>query len=159
MAAATSWMASLPAAHNKTTTISWDLFDVAMGGAGSTKDLAAPAFPIDWWVLAEMTVAIFILNWGVRLVLVGPLARQVLQWTTGDSHKIHKRGAKLAQSVMEILFYGTFFVVGSLVLVDQPWLWPSKMWWKGCSSSGKNCSRKDLGVLGKKKSPRKIIGL
>jgi len=96
---------------------------------------------------AVFTAVLFALNWGVRLLLVEPSARYILQPATQfrsanpetlsaemKAHIEKKRNAKVqkfAQTAMEQIFYGIFTVFGAIVVSQQEWAWPSVNWWHG----------------------------
>ena len=136
-------MDTLISTHQRTASLLSDMLTSVFGGDASKLPHAEPSFPEDWYVMAYMVLLCLAANWGLRLLFVEPFARLALLSTTGDNAFIHKRSAKMAQSVMEIIFYGSFFVVGLLILIDQPWLWPSSEWWSasgGAENQGNNLS-------------------
>lgn len=82
---------------------------------------------VDLLVCLIYTVGLLVLNWGLRLVVIDNVAWKVLSKTTP------KKVEKFTQSVMEIIFYGVFSVIGLIIVPNQPWAWPSALWWKGYS--------------------------
>eukprot|EP00439_Symbiodinium_sp_Y106_P053402 s4713_g7.t1 len=96
-----------------------------------------PELPRDVQVLVFFVLAIFIMNWSVRIVLVEPLARLVVG-VRGDVL------VKFSQSVLEALIYGTFSLIGISIVPAQPWSWPSANWWRGFDSGEHLVMRSDL---------------
>mmetsp|Transcript_37310 Transcript_37310/g.106573 ORF Transcript_37310/g.106573 Transcript_37310/m.106573 type:complete len:657 (+) Transcript_37310:44-2014(+) len=99
--------------------------------------LAPPDVRRDRPVFAMFATAFFIFNWTVRLLLVEPLVRCALRLRRDQL-------AKFTQSVMEIIFYGGFTVLGLLVVPTQEWVWPSAKWWLGFADGGHELMRSDL---------------
>jgi len=79
----------------------------------------------------------FIFNWVLRLFFVQPF----LHLSLGLSGKGNQ---KMAQSFMEVVFYGGFTVLGLLVVPQQEWIWPSSRWWIGFTEGGHEVMRSDL---------------
>lgn len=96
-----------------------------------------PSFPRDALVLCAFTLAFFIINWGLRLLLVQPFAKHVVKLKGSQA-------VKFAQSVMEAIFYGFFAYMGLMVVPSQEWLWPSAQWWIGFAEGGHEVMRADL---------------
>jgi hypothetical protein len=44
--------------------------------------------------------------------------------------KFEMKVQKFAQTTMEQLFYGSFTYFGLIMVLNQPWAWPSALWWK-----------------------------
>ena len=78
----------------------------------------------DFLVFLLMSLGLFIINWGLRLAVVEPMAAFFL-----GKRSSRAKVQKFAQSSLEMLFYGAFTVFGSLVVPNQEWFWPSKHWW------------------------------
>ncbi|KAJ9449341.1 LAG1 longevity assurance-like protein 2 [Diplonema papillatum] len=70
----------------------------------------------------------FVLNWGLRAVLIGPVARLLLH--RGDRSAKPASVVKFSQSAMEGFFYGGSTILGCLVFLHQPFCWPSTSWWE-----------------------------
>jgi len=60
-------------------------------------------------------VTFFCLTWGIRLLVIEPLARLLFPKLEGTQLK------KFSQSVMEVLNYGTFSFIGLVVVPSQTW--------------------------------------
>lgn len=109
---------------------------------GTSREVAAlpmgpPDIPRDRRVFSAFAAAIFAFNWGLRLLLVEPFARGA----------VGLRGpqvAKFAQSVLEAVIYGSFAVLGLLVVPSQDFVWPSAKWWMGFAEGGHEIMRVDL---------------
>ena len=99
--------------------------------------VAAPNMEMDRHVFGTFCVAFFIFNWCTRLVLVEPFARMSMRLT-----KVQH--TKLAQSVMEAVFYSSFTYIGFCILPSQDWVWPSSSWWVGFAEGGHEVMRADL---------------
>lgn len=97
----------------------------------------APDVSRDAWVLAVFTIGIFLANWGIRLILVFPVARIFLGMR--DDQLV-----KFARSVMEALIYGSFAAIGIAIVPSQPFSWPSENWWKNFSTGEHLIMRSDL---------------
>eukprot|EP00931_Biecheleriopsis_adriatica_P104216 TRINITY_DN78913_c0_g1_i1.p1 TRINITY_DN78913_c0_g1~~TRINITY_DN78913_c0_g1_i1.p1 ORF type:complete len:358 (-),score=57.11 TRINITY_DN78913_c0_g1_i1:49-1086(-) len=91
----------------------------------------------DVFVLAVFAIVIFLVNWGMRLVLVEPLAKATLGLERGQL-------VKFTQSVLEAIIYGSFSAIGIAIVPSQSWAWPSENWWKGFSSGEHLIMRSDL---------------
>lgn len=105
--------------------------------AAESLPKSGPVIDRDASVLCIFAVMFFVINWGIRLMIVNPFARYV----------VGIQGAaaiKYAQSVMEALFYGTFAYIGFVVVPGQPWSWPSSHWWIGFADGGHEVMRSDL---------------
>lgn len=86
--------------------------------------LADPNYPVDTVIAGIFFFAFFFFNWGVRLIMIEPLIRQ-------SGYMRRAMRVKFAQSIMEMVFYGGFAIVGLRVLCMQVWVWPSANWWLG----------------------------
>lgn len=69
----------------------------------------------------------FVVQWGVRLLVLNPLARCILPKTKNKEMVI----VKFSQSATEFYLYSFFFIAGLQVCLAQDWIWPSKYWWIG----------------------------
>mmetsp|Transcript_40191 Transcript_40191/g.87839 ORF Transcript_40191/g.87839 Transcript_40191/m.87839 type:complete len:648 (-) Transcript_40191:99-2042(-) len=105
--------------------------------------LAAKALPQDrpdldrdLPLFLAMAVGFFVLSWGLRLLIVEPLARA--------AKMKHVHVVKCAQSVTEVLFYGSFSFIGLMVVPSQEWVWPSRLWFDGHSKGEHLLMRTDL---------------
>merc|ERR1712021_137810 len=99
---------------------------------------AKPRAPItegytDLLVFLLLSALVFFLNWGLRKLVVEPLAAKLLGLKSTKKAKVQK----FAQSCMEMVFYGAFTVFGAYVVPGQTWFWPSSAWWSE-HSSGKS---------------------
>jgi len=90
----------------------------------SMSSLAPPSLSKDSPVCLVFALFFFLINWGLRLLLLEPLGTRAL-------HMDRLRTRKFAQSCLEALIYGSFSAVGFRVVLSQPWLWPSVQWWQG----------------------------
>lgn len=109
------------------------------GPAAAVAQLPAgpPDLPRDRCVFSVFALVIFVLNWGVRLILVEPFAKKAVKLKGNQV-------AKFAQSVMEVAIYGGFTILGLLVVPSQEFVWPSWKWWRGFSEGGHDVMRLDL---------------
>jgi len=118
------------------------LGSLATSSRGSARDIAAlptgpPDIPRDRRIFAVFAAAIFVLNWGVRLLLLEPFAKAC----------VGLRGpqvAKFAQSALEAVIYGSFAMLGLFVVPSQDFIWPSFRWWQGFLEGGHQIMRLDL---------------
>eukprot|EP00929_Paragymnodinium_shiwhaense_P073827 TRINITY_DN3771_c0_g1_i2.p1 TRINITY_DN3771_c0_g1~~TRINITY_DN3771_c0_g1_i2.p1 ORF type:complete len:363 (+),score=90.91 TRINITY_DN3771_c0_g1_i2:103-1191(+) len=104
----------------------------------ATLPKGAPEMTRDMNVVAFFTVVFFLMTWGIRMLLVEPFARNALGRMKRSQVK------KFAQSVMEVANYGSFAILGALVVPSQPWVWPSENWWIGFDKGGHEVMRLDL---------------
>jgi len=88
-------------------------------------------------VIAFFVVAIFEVNWALRLLVVEPLTRLFIG---AQGQQL----IKFSQSVLEALVYGIFTIIGIAIVPNQPWAWPSANWWKGFDSGDHLIMRSDL---------------
>lgn len=113
---------------------------VTFTGSESEKQVMPSAMPDvgrDVPVICTLTVAIFLLNWGIRLLLVSPLLMRFLTLELATRRKFE-------QSVMELLIYAAFSIIGLRIVPWQPWAWPSSRWWKGYHEGEHAMMRSDL---------------
>eukprot|EP00927_Polykrikos_kofoidii_P082322 TRINITY_DN8162_c0_g1_i1.p1 TRINITY_DN8162_c0_g1~~TRINITY_DN8162_c0_g1_i1.p1 ORF type:complete len:316 (-),score=32.81 TRINITY_DN8162_c0_g1_i1:73-1020(-) len=84
-----------------------------------------PEYFRDFSVVTIMTISLFVMNWGVRLIFLERVVHAILPSM--------KRGSvvKFVQSVNELAFYGVFSLIGLRIVPSQSWAWPSSMWWQG----------------------------
>lgn len=99
--------------------------------------LGSPEIARDSVIFIVFTFVFFAINWGVRLLIVEPLVKNLLSLKRAPL-------TKFAQSVMEVIFYGGFMIIGLRVVPSQDWVWPSAMWWKGFADGGHELMRPDL---------------
>uniref|UniRef100_A0A7S2JE31 TLC domain-containing protein n=1 Tax=Alexandrium andersonii TaxID=327968 RepID=A0A7S2JE31_9DINO len=109
---------------------------------GSKTEIAAlpmgpPDIPRDRRIFTVFAVTIFMMNWGLRLLVVEPFAR-VCVGLKGP------QVAKFAQSTLEAVMYGGFAILGFWVVPKQDFVWPSEKWWRGFSEGGHEIMRLDL---------------
>ena len=81
------------------------------------------SFDGDSWQLSfvlKSSVSFFALNLAIVELIAKPLA-----WRALGSGVKQAKVDKFAQSFTEILQYGSFFIVGALILADQTWAWVS----------------------------------
>jgi len=90
--------------------------------AAVSLSVSRPSMSRDLAVCAIFSLVFFALTWGLRFITetllcmkLPSLKKSVVQ--------------KFSQSVTEILFYGTFAVIGLIVVPQQDWSWPSASWW------------------------------
>ncbi|GBG28039.1 Ceramide synthase 6 [Hondaea fermentalgiana] len=89
-----------------------------------------PQWNWPWVLFLETLVAQFVINWAIRILLVTPIARAMLRSRARRSEKVLPSTVdKFAQSSMEFFWYGSYFVLGARIILQQPWLWPSRQWW------------------------------
>eukprot|EP00968_Pinguiococcus_pyrenoidosus_P013635 scaffold1237_cov243-Pinguiococcus_pyrenoidosus.AAC.19 len=81
------------------------------------------------WCAVYYTAALLVLNWSLRLAMVQPLLRLAMTAYHGRSPSQVKL-EKMAQSVMEALFYGGSFVVGVAVVSSEPWVFTPQEWFQ-----------------------------
>jgi len=105
--------------------------------AASALSHSTPEIPRDAAVFLVFSVTLFVLNWGMRLLIVEPWARWALRLRRSQL-------AKFAQSVMEVVIYGSFMLIGLRVVPSQEWVWPSAKWWMGFAEGGHEVMRADL---------------
>jgi ceramide synthetase len=94
---------------------------------------------LDVYVFLLFTIMQFLINWGVRMLMVEPIAANILL-----RQNTKKTVDKFGQSAMEALFYGGYTVIGVLLVPRQPWIWPSSNWWMGFAEGKHDLIRADL---------------
>jgi len=97
---------------------------------------SAPDLHRDLAVLAVFSLAFFVFNWGVRL-LMEPLVKKLFGMRAGKANKF-------CQSAMEAIFYGGFAIIGAPIVLSQEWVWPSTRWWSGFAEGEHVAMRADL---------------
>jgi len=100
--------------------------------SSSTPDMSR-----DLQVSLIFAVVFFIYNMGARFFIIEPLSL----WRLGIKDKMKQ---KFGQSTMEMIFYGSFSILGAIVVPGQEWFWPSSLWWKGFADGGHEVMRADL---------------
>jgi len=109
--------------------------------SGSSESIGAlpkakPEQHRDLPVFFVLVVLMLIFNWGARF-MIEPFLQRSLK--LGKAAK-----QKMAQSFMEMLFYGGFTVLGCFVVIGQDFIWPSSKWWIGFADGGHDIMRSDL---------------
>lgn len=98
---------------------------------------ARPNLVRDLPTFAVFATVIFAINWGLRGLVIEPLVRTSL--------KLKRAGVeKFAQSFMEMFLYGSFALLGLLVVPKQEFAWPSELWWRGFPQGEHDLLRSDL---------------
>ena len=89
-----------------------EFIDALRGNGG--QDMTQPNLEnnTDMWIMLYCAVVLLVFNWSLRKFVVEPLGRHLLLKYTRDSDNLKKRTSKLAQSVMELVFYGSFTIIG-----------------------------------------------
>lgn len=115
------------------------LVAVLRGGAPAGVGLpyAEPNASRDVPLFLLYTVALFLLNWGPRMLIVEPLVSRFLKAGTGLK-------TKFAQSAMESLFYTMSMAIGVRIVPSQDFIWPSSQWWEGYETGSHLMMRADL---------------
>jgi len=72
-------------------------------------------------------LACFLIQWGVRILILNPLA----SWALPETKSKRSNTVKFAQAATEFYLYSFFFYSGVRVCYTQSWMWPSKLWWAG----------------------------
>lgn len=109
------------------------------GGSGPSNRKPMVNEGIDVVVFLVFTVALLLINWAVRLLVVAPIAKAILHGPTPSNPSPKQKAAfakklavkvdKFSQTAMEQIFYGAFACFGSVMVLTQEWSWPSKNWW------------------------------
>jgi ceramide synthetase len=113
---------------------------IAKNGGTTSDRVPMVGSGIDVVVFIVFTLGLLAINWGVRFFIVQPFARVILRGPppTGNmtaerqriiEKKIETKVQKFGQTAMEQLFYGSFTYFGMIMVLNQPWAWPSKHWW------------------------------
>ena len=103
---------------------------------GNSVPLPATKYPekVDIGVFGIFVMLCLAFNWGVRLVVVEPVAKVLLHGPPENScsaAKLQIKCQKFAQAFMEMIFYGAFSIFGYILVMSQDWFWPSSKWWDG----------------------------
>lgn len=108
-------------------------------GSGATTRVPMISSGLDVVVFVVFTLGLTLLNWGVRLLVVAPLARVLLHGPKKENlseeadalfqRKLAVKVDKFSQSALEAIFYGAFSCFGAVMVTSQPWVWPSQHWW------------------------------
>lgn len=116
-----------------------NLLHTLLGNSALVKQLplSAPDLPRDCAIFTVLAIAFFALNWGFRLLVVQPLVKSCL--TLKRAMLI-----KYVQSVMEVIIYSGFTIIGLAVVPTQDWVWPSAKWWIGFADGGHELMQPDL---------------
>lgn len=93
---------------------------------------------VDAGIFLIYAAVFFAINWVLRIVVVGPLARVVL--TRPSKGMVQK----FSQSFLEMVFYGSFTAFGLMIVPTQAWVWPSKHWWIDFHSGSHAVMRDDM---------------
>ena len=111
--------------------ISFDAIDSLPALTATTTTTPAPN---DAAIVVTLTFAMLVVNYVIRSIVVMPFLRYSLRGACGD-----KKIVKMTQSVMEIIIYGGFSVIGAFIVWrEQDILWPSLKWWDGYENSSGN---------------------
>jgi len=106
----------------------WELLQTGKDGPASNGNKGAN----DAVVAIIFATGIFAINWLSRLLIAEPVSRRWLLPRERDGKPpTYAKVQKFGQSFIEALFYGLSFAVGYVVVMNQPWVWPSKDWWQG----------------------------
>lgn len=99
---------------------------------------------VDGYVALVFTMALFMANWALRMLVVAPVARVLLQTPKSKRRSLEAQVVKFSQAAMECVFYGGFTALGACIVPAQPWIWPSKLWWIDFQSGSHSLMRDDL---------------
>jgi len=92
-----------------------------------------------WEMFFLLTVYFFLLNWGIRKLIVETLFAMRISPINKIANqkrkqmkkqKMDKVRVKFAQAHMEMLNYSVFTFFGIVVMYSQKWIWPHVEWWK-----------------------------
>lgn len=83
--------------------------------------------PDDYLIVLALAAVIFVLQWAIRFIIIVPMG-SVLLSINPNPKTMAVRKIKFAQSSMEMVIYGIFFVVGCMIVTKQPWCWPADDW-------------------------------
>ena len=99
---------------------------------------------LDGFVFVLFIAAQLALNWALRLIIARPLANFLLATPKRPTRALRRMVVKFSQACLELLVYGSFAVIGAIIVPSQPWFWPSKHWWIGFADGGHEVMRDDL---------------
>jgi len=118
----------------------------ALWKGGPELEASGPNLKVDGYVMLIFCLILFLMNWGVRLLVVTPIAKIALSTpkTKTNSKAFKAKVIRFAQSTMEAIFYGGFTLLGIRIVPSQPWVWPSKHWWINFQSGEHSIMRNDL---------------
>jgi len=110
-------------------------FVASLIGHKPTVEVTAPAgqaaFGWPWMVFFELSLLQFALNWGLRVLVVQPIAKWYMMKVAVRPRRVtYQRVVKFSQATLETFFYSVYFVMGYRVAGSQPWIWPSAKWWE-----------------------------
>eukprot|EP00930_Biecheleria_cincta_P059019 TRINITY_DN44786_c0_g1_i1.p1 TRINITY_DN44786_c0_g1~~TRINITY_DN44786_c0_g1_i1.p1 ORF type:complete len:367 (+),score=54.25 TRINITY_DN44786_c0_g1_i1:70-1170(+) len=90
--------------------------------ASISLTMSRPSATRDFAVCVIFVLVFFVLSWGLRFLMEPMLHTR---------HPTLRKPVvqKFSQSVTEILTYGSFAVLGLVVVPQQEWSWPSASWW------------------------------
>ena len=104
----------------------------------------APLPRLDGFVFVLFIAAQLALNWALRLIIARPLANFLLATPDRPTRAFRRMVVKFSQACLELLVYGSFALIGLVIVPSQPWFWPSKHWWIGFADGGHEVMRDDL---------------
>ena len=104
----------------------------------------APLPQLDGFVFVLFIAAQLALNWALRLIIARPLANFLLATPDRPTRAFRRMVVKFSQACLELLVYGSFALIGLVIVPSQPWFWPSKHWWIGFADGGHEVMRDDL---------------
>ena len=96
----------------------------------------APLPQLDGYVFVLFIAAQLALNWALRLIIARPLANFLLATPDRPTRAFRRMVVKFSQACLELLVYGSFALIGLVIVPSQPWFWPSKHWWIGFADGG-----------------------
>ena len=110
----------------------------------TTLGARAPLPKLDGFVFVLFIAAQLALNWALRLIIARPLANFLLATPKRPTRALRRMVVKFSQACLELLVYGSFAVIGAIIVPSQPWFWPSKHWWIDFDKGGHEVMRDDL---------------
>ena len=109
----------------------WRSLSSEAGARGATPEYDELA-QVPWAVVAWTTLAYFVALKLFGWLVANPVASLAFGAVSrkGDA-KTAARKAKFVSAACEMAVYSSSFVVGSVLLWRQPWVWPTSEWWRG----------------------------
>jgi len=114
-------------------TLASGLFETLLQGSDCGPPTRLPNLSVDVFIVLFYAVIVGMINWGMRLWIVLPLARRVLivnpLYPGAQRRSSDSKAIKMSLCFMEMLFYATFSCMNYLILSRETWAWPSRLWW------------------------------
>ena len=95
-----------------------------------------------WILFFFLALVQFIFNWIGKKCIFEPFAECFFGQLQNNApakffRKRKDKKEKFAQSLVEAVFYSTYFIMGCVIILEAKWVWPSTEWWVAQDKQGK----------------------